>query len=86
MAVKAIQTSKYQLFIRLIASWKPRAKKIDVDLKDIAAEAGIRPQHLTKIITGKFVKNPRIDTIDAIEAALCAAEEKAADEVKKAGV
>ena len=86
MAVKAIKTSEYQLFSRLIASWKPRAKKIKVDLKDIAAEAGIRPQHLTKIITGKFVKNPRLETIDAIESALCAAEEKVANEVKKAGV
>ena len=77
MSVKAIKTSKYQLFSRLIDTWKPRAKKIKVKLKDIAKDAGIRPQHLSKIITGKFVENPRIETIDAIEAALCEAEEKA---------
>lgn len=71
----SIKTSEYQIFARLIASWKPRAKKIRVNLKDIAKEAGIKPQHLTKIITGKFVKNPRVKTIDAIETALCAAEE-----------
>lgn len=74
----SLKTSNYQLFARLIAQWKPRAKKIKVNLKDIAKEAGIKPQHLTKIITGKYVKNPRIKTIDAVEAALCAAEEVAA--------
>lgn len=82
----SIKTSQYQLFKRVIASWKPRAKAIKVNLKDIAKDAGIKPQHLTKIITGKFVTNPRVKTIDAVEAALFAAEEKAAETVKKAGV
>jgi transcriptional regulator with XRE-family HTH domain len=77
----SLKTSNYQLFQRLIQSWKPRAKKIKVDLKDIADEAGITSQYLTKIITGKFVKNPSIDTIEDFEAALVAAEEKfAADQ------
>ncbi len=74
----SLKTSEYQLFKRLIKSWKPRAKKIDVDLKVIADEAGITSQYLTKIITGKFVKNPHINTIEAVEAALVAAEEEAA--------
>lgn len=76
----SLKTSEYPIFTRLIESWKPRAKKIKVSLKEIAEQAGIKPQHLTKIITGKFVKNPRVKTIDAIEAALCA------QEVKKKGV
>lgn len=73
----SIKTSEFELFTRLIASWKPRAKKIKINLKDLAKEAGIKPQHLTKIITGKFVKNPRVKTIDAIETALVEAEIKA---------
>jgi len=79
----SLKTSEYQLFARLIAEWKPRAKKIKVPLYKIAEDAKIKPQHLTKIITGKYVKNPRIGTIDAVEAALFAAEEEAA---KKKGV
>jgi predicted transcriptional regulator len=73
----SIKTSEYELFTRMIASWKPRAKKIKKNLKDIASEAGIRPQHLAKIISGKFVKNPRVKTINDIETALVEAEEKA---------
>lgn len=82
----SLKTSNYQLFKRIIKSWKPRAKKIKVDLKDIAEEAGITSQYLTKIITGKYVKNPRVETIDDIEAALVAAEEKAAQAAEKKGV
>ena len=75
----------YKFIDLLIDQWKPRAKKIDINLKDIAKDAKISAQHLTKIITKKS-NNPRIATIDAVEMALYAAEEKFAEEVKKAGV
>jgi len=76
MSAKSVKTSEYLLFTRLISSWKPRAKKIKVNLKDIAKDAGILPQQLTKIIARRHVKNPRIKTIDAIENALYKAENK----------
>jgi len=73
----SIKTSKYQMFASIISSWKGRAKKIKKKLKDLAKDAGIQPQHLTKIITGKFVENPKVKTINAVEMALQAAETKA---------
>lgn len=76
MSYKSIKTSQYKLFTRAIKSWKPRAKKIKVDLKDIAKEADITPAYLTKIITGKFVKNPSVKIIDAVENAVVYFEEK----------
>lgn len=82
----SIKSSEYPMFARLISHWKPRAKKIKVNLKDIAKDAGILPQQLTKIITGKHVKNPRIRTIDAVETALYNAENKYIAALEKAGV
>lgn len=78
----SVKTSKYQLFTRLIESWKPRCKAINFKMQDLAKEAGIRPQHLSKLIAGKYVENPRIKTIDKIEEALIAEEEKARSNVK----
>ena len=72
----AIKTSEFQIFQRLISQWKPRCKKIKYKIKDLAKDAGIVPQHLTKIITGKYVTNPRVRTIEAVENALCAKEEE----------
>ena len=63
-------------FIRAITSeWKSRAKEAKILLKDLAKEAKIVPQHLTKIITGDC-QNPRLKTINAIEMALREAEKK----------
>jgi len=73
----AIKTSEYEIFSNIIKSWKPRAKKIKLPLKILAEKGGIKSQHLTKIITRKFVKNPKIKTINAIEMALIAEEKKA---------
>lgn len=73
----SIKTSEFEIFAGIIKSWKPRAKKIKYKLKDLAKAGGIESQHLTKIITGKFVKNPRVKTINAVEIALQCAEKKA---------
>jgi len=73
----SIKSSEFEIFDTIISNWKPRAKKIKLKLKDLALAAGIRPQHLTKIITRKFVKNPRIKTINAVELALVGFEKKA---------
>lgn len=64
-------------FIRAITSeWKSRAKKSKILLKNLAKDAKIAPQHLTKIITGDCL-NPRLKTLDAVEMALRDAEKKA---------
>jgi len=70
------KTSKYPFLAELIKTWKPRAKKIKLDLKDLAEEAVIAPQHLSKLVTGTC-ENPKIETINAVEMALKAAENKA---------
>ncbi len=75
----AIKSSNFEMFSCIISTWKPRAKKIKFKLKKLAVDGGTTPQHLTKIITGKFVKNPRIKTINSVEMALRAAEKKAGD-------
>jgi AraC-like DNA-binding protein len=63
----------YPFIIALIANWKPRAKRLKVNLKDIAAEAKIPPQHLTRIIT-RTTTNPHPQKINDIEMALSARE------------
>jgi hypothetical protein len=73
----ATKSSEFEIFDLMISSWKPRAKKIKFKLKELAVQGGTTPQHLTKIITRKFVINPRIKTINAVEMALRAAEKKA---------
>jgi len=72
------KTSKYQLISSLIESWKPRAKLIKYNLKDLAKDAGegITPQHFSRLITGK-VNNPRFKNINDIEMALRAREANA---------
>lgn len=70
------KTSGFYPFLNnLINNWKPRAKAIKLNLKDLAVLAGISPQHLTKIVTGR-IKNPRLKNIDSIESALKFQEEK----------
>ncbi len=59
-----------------MADWKPRAKRIKKKMKILAAEAGISPQHLTQMVTGK-VQNPWLRTVDKVEMALRDAEKKA---------
>ena len=70
------KSSKYPFLWHLIQSWKPRAKKIKLNLKDLAPLAGVATPHLTKIICGN-VANPRLKTINDIEMALRAREENA---------
>lgn len=67
---------QYPFLKNIIAQWKPRAKKIKIKLKDVALEAKITPQYLTKIITG-LNENPRLETIDNVEKVLKTLEEKA---------
>lgn len=68
-------TSKYPFIAKLTATWKKRAKKSKILLKDLAKKANIAPQHLTKIINGNC-ENPRLKTINAIEMALSDHEER----------
>jgi len=77
------KTSKYQLISSLIESWKPRAKLIKYNLKDLAKDAGegITPQHFSRLINGK-VNNPRFANVNNIEMALRAAEKKAVENGK----
>ncbi len=70
------KTGNYLLTNSLILSWKPRAKKIKLNLKDLAKDSGISPQHMTRIVRGK-VPNPRFQTISDVEMMLRAAENKA---------
>jgi hypothetical protein len=70
------KTSKYPFLAEIIKTWKPRAKSIKLDLKDLAALSNISPQHFSKVITGAC-ENPKIETINAVEMALKAAEIKA---------
>ena len=70
------KTTNYLLITTLIASWKSRAKKAKVKLKDLAKDSDISAQHFTKILQGR-IANPRLDTINNIEMNLRAAEEKA---------
>lgn len=69
------KTSKYPFLAELIKTWKPRAKKIKLNLKDLAEISGIAPQHFSKIVTGAC-EDPKIETINSIEMALRAAEIK----------
>jgi len=69
------KTGNYSLTTSLISSWKSRAKKIKLNLKDLAKDADISPQHMTKIVRGK-VPNPRFQTINDVEMRLRAAEQK----------
>jgi len=69
------KTGNYSLTNSLISSWKPRAKKIKLNLKDLAKNSGISPQHMTRIVRGK-VPNPRLQTISDVEMMLRAAEKK----------
>lgn len=70
------KTGNYSLTNSLISSWKTRAKKIKLNLKDLAKDSGISPQHMTRIVRGK-VPNPRLQTISDVEMMLRAAEKKA---------
>ncbi len=70
------KTKNYPFLRAITAGWKPRAKKAKILLKDLAKEADLAPQHFTKIISGDC-KSPRLKTINAVEMALRAAEEKA---------
>lgn len=70
------KTSNYPFLREICAEWKPRAKKAKILLKDLARNAEMAPQHLTKIINNDC-KNPRLKTINAIELALREAEKKA---------
>lgn len=70
------KTSKYPFLAALIGTWKPRAKEIKLNLKDLAEISGIAPQHLSKLVTGAC-EDPKIETINAVEMSLKAAEEKA---------
>jgi predicted transcriptional regulator len=60
----------------MTSEWKSRAKKSKILLKNLAKEAKLAPQHLTKIISGEC-KNPRLKTLNAVEMALRDAEKKA---------
>jgi len=73
---KIKKTNHYPFFAELIKEWKPRAKKINYKLKDLAQDAGIIPQHLSKLIIG-LCNNPSIETINAVEMALRKAEKEA---------
>lgn len=66
---------EYPFIIALISDWKPRAKKLKIKLKKLAAEADIAPEHLSTIIKKK-TKNPNVQIINDIEMALRAAENK----------
>ena len=70
------KTGQYPFLQCICAEWKQRAKKSKILLKDLAAQAGMAPQHLTKIINNDC-KNPRLKTINAVEMALREAEKKA---------
>ncbi|MBP7710767.1 MAG: helix-turn-helix domain-containing protein [Rickettsiales bacterium] len=70
------KTGNYSLTNSLISSWKTRAKKIKLNLKDLAKDSGISPQHMTRIVRGK-VPNPRLQTISDVEMMLRSAEKKA---------
>jgi len=70
------KTGNYSLTNSLISSWKTRAKKIKLNLKDLAKDSGISPQHMTRIVRGK-VPNPRFQTISDVEMMLRTAEKKA---------
>jgi len=70
------RTGQYPFLKELCAEWKPRAKKAKILLKNLAVEAGMAPQHLTKIISNDC-KNPHLKTINAVEMALREAERKA---------
>ena len=70
------RTGQYPFLKELCAEWKPRAKKAKILLKDLAVEAGMAPQHLTKIISNEC-KNPRLKTINDFEMALREAEKRA---------
>lgn len=69
------KSSQYPFLNLIILSWKSRAKKSKINLKKIAINAGITPQHLTKIITGK-IANPRMKTINDVEMVILEAESK----------
>ena len=69
------KTKHYPFLRALTAGWKPRAKKAKILLKNLAKEADLAPQHLTKIISGEC-ESPRLKTINAVEMALRAAEER----------
>jgi predicted transcriptional regulator len=77
------KTRKYQLISSLIESWKPRAKLIKYNLKDLAKDSGkgITPQHLSALINGK-VNNPRFGNVNDIEMALRSAEKMAVENGK----
>lgn len=68
-------TSKYPFLARLTSTWKIRAKKSKILLKDLAKQSGVSSQHLTKIINGNC-QNPKLKTINAVEMALVEHEEK----------
>ena len=70
------KTGNYPLTNSLVLSWKPRAKKIKLKLKNLAVAANIAPQHMSRLVRGR-VKNPHFRTINDVEMALRAAEEKA---------
>jgi predicted transcriptional regulator len=79
MSKRTGRTGKYPFIARLTGSWKKRAKKSKILLKDLAKNANIAPQHLTKIINGDC-QNPRLITINAVEMALVEAEAKVGGE------
>lgn len=62
------KTGDYPFIKCLISDWKPRAKKIKVNLKDIAKDAGVSPQHMTQLVQGN-VQNPRLQTVNDVEMA-----------------
>jgi len=51
MSKRTGRTGKYPFIARLTGSWKKRAKKSKILLKDLAKNADIAPQHLTKTKT-----------------------------------
>ena len=69
------KSSQYPFLNLIISSWKSRAKKSKINLKKVATDAGITPQHLTKIITGK-IANVRMKTINDVEIVILQAESK----------
>jgi hypothetical protein len=67
------KTGNYSLTNSLVTSWKPRAKKIKLKLKNLAVAANMTPQHMSRLVRGR-VENPHFRTISDVEMALRAAE------------